>query len=228
MEYSIVGGNLPVLKLSLEKGETVSCEAGAMSWMDDCIRMETNTGGGLSKMIGRILTKENAFLNRYTAESPGEVAFSSKFPGSILSVPITSNNGIIIQKGSFLAEVGNVETSVYIQKTISGGFFGGEGFLMRRYRGEGVIFLEIDGSAHEYTLSNEESKIVDTGYLAAMSDTCSLSVQAVRGIKNIFFGGEGIFNTVVTGPGKIYLQSMPISATAMIIYNHMPHPSNNS
>lgn len=225
MKYVIEGESLPVLKVSLEAGESITCEAGAMSWMDSGIEMQT-AAGGLGKMLGRMLTKEAAFENNYVANSAGEIAFSSKFPGSIRAVEVTPENGIVIQKGSFLASFGDVHSEVYFQKKIGGGLFGGEGFLMRRYTGNGIVFLEIDGSAHEYELAAGARKIIDTGYVAAMSDSCTMQVETVKGVKNILFGGEGLFNTVVSGPGKIILQSMPIAGTAMQLYEFMPHPSN--
>lgn len=226
MRYSIEGGNLPVLKIQLEKGEIVECEAGAMSWMDDEIEMQTQAGG-IGKMFGRMFTRENAFLNTYFARRDGEIAFSSRFPGAILAIPVTPGNGLIVQKGSFLACVGQIESEVYIQKKFAGGLFGGEGFLMRKYTGDGIVFLEVDGSTHEYTIPAGDCKIVDTGYVAAMSESCSMEIRSIKGVKNVLFGGEGLFNTVVYGPGKVILQSMPISATAMQLYQYMPHPSSN-
>lgn len=226
MKYQISGENLPVLKVILEAGENIQCEAGAMSWMDNEIEMQTSAGG-LGKMLGRMLTNENAFLNTYIANRPGEIAFSSKFPGSIRAVEIHPGNGLIVQKGSFLASYGNINSEVYIQKRLNRGFFGGEGFLMRRFTGNGLVFLEIDGSAHEYDISQNDCKIVDTGYVAAMSESCRMEVTTVKGIGNVLFGGEGLFNTVVYGPGHVILQSMPIASTAMKLYEYMPHPSNN-
>ena len=224
MRYNVEGDNLPVLKVYLEAGEQIQCEAGAMSWMDEGIVMQTQ-GGGLGKMLGRAFTGENMFLNEYVAERPGEIAFASKFPGSIRAVQISEGNGLIVQKGSYLATVGNISSEVFFQKKLGKGLFGGEGFLMRRFTGSGIVFLEIDGSAHEYELSAGQRKIVDTGNLAAMSESCSLDIQTIAGVKNILFGGEGLFNTVITGPGKVILQSMPISSTAMKLYQYMPHPS---
>jgi len=221
MKYSISGDSLPVLKISLEQGEAVQCEAGAMSWMDSGIEMNTS-GGGLGQMFGRMLTKENAFMNTYVANTAGEIAFSSKFPGSIVAVEVTPGNGVVIQKGSFLACTGDIKSEVYFQKKLAGGLFGGDGILMRRYTGTGLVFLEIDGSAHQYELPAGVSKIVDTGYVAAMSETCTLDVTTVKGVTNVLFGGEGLFNTVVTGPGTVTLQSMPIAATAMTLYTYMP------
>lgn len=227
MRYRIDGDNLPVLKVRLERGEMIECESGAMSWMDDGIAMQTS-GGGLGKMFGRMLTKENAFMNTYVAEREGEIAFSSKFPGSIEAVEITPSNGLVIQKGSFLASFGQINSEVYIHERLGKGLFGGEGFLMRRYSGKGIVFLEIDGSAHTYELAAGECKVIDTGYVAAMSDSCRMEVRTIKGVANVLFGGEGLFNTVVYGPGKVILQSMPIASTAMQLYQYMPHPSNNS
>lgn len=222
MQYIIDGGNLPVLKVRLEAGEQIQCEAGAMSWMDEGIEMQT-TAGGLGKMLGRMLTNENAFMNTYIANYGGEIAFSSRFPGSIRAVEITPGNGLIIQKGAYLASAGNLTNEVFFQKRLSTGFFGGEGFLMRKFSGTGIVFLEIDGSAHEYDIPAGSCKIIDTGYLAAMSESCTMEVRSVKGIKNMLFGGEGFFNTAVKGPGRIILQSMPISSTAMVLYQFMPH-----
>lgn len=225
MRYRIDGENLPVLKVLLEQGEAIECEAGAMSWMDDEIQMQTSAGG-LGKMFGRMLTNERAFTNTYVANRTGEIAFSSKFPGSIRAVEITPGNGLIVQKGSFLASFGNITSEVYIQQRLGRGLFGGEGFLMRRFTGNGIVFLEIDGSAHEYDIPAGDCKIIDTGYVAAMTESCRMEVKTISGVTNVLFGGEGLFNTVVYGPGKVTLQSMPIASTAMQLYQYMPHPSN--
>lgn len=224
MQYEIAGGSLPVVKVQLKAGESIVCESGGMSWMDDEIEMQTSAGG-IGKALGRMFTNEHAFMNTYIAQKDGEIALASKFPGSIRAVEITPDQGIVIQKGSFLAYVGDIENEVFFQKKLSTGFFGGEGFLMRRYHGNGIVFLEIDGSAHEYEIPAGDCKIIDTSHVAAMSDSCKMDVRAVKGVKNALLGGEGFFNTVVQGPGKIILQSMPIAATAMEIYNYMPHPS---
>ncbi len=225
MEYNIIGANLPAVTISLNAGEAIKCESGAMSWMDDGIKMETS-GGGVGKMLGRMFTGESLMLNTYTAQVPGEIAFASSFPGSIRAVEVTPNSPIIAQKGAFLASYGNIEMSTHIQKKIGGGFFGGEGFLMQKFSGQGIVFLEIDGSAVEYELQPGQRKIIDTGYLAMMDASVDLSIETVKGLKNMVFGGEGIFNTVLTGPGRIIIQTMPVSGTAMTLYKYMPHPSN--
>ncbi len=224
MEYRIVGDNLPVLLLQLHAGEKVTCEAGAMSWMDDEIEMQTE-GGGLGKMFGRLMTSENMFMNHYVARQDGEIAFASHFPGTIRAVEVTPQRSIVIQKGSYLAHFGNIETKVFFQKKAGAGFFGGEGFLMRQYSGQGIVFLEIDGSAIEYDIPAGDRKIIDTGYVAMMDATCTMDVVTIKGAKNILLGGEGLFNTVVSGPGHIILQSMPIAQTAMMLSRFIPSGS---
>ena len=177
--------------------------------------METTTGGGIGRALGRMFAGEAMFQNRYTAQGgPGMIAFASSFPGSIRAFTIAPGREIIVQKSGFLAAEESVTLSVTFQKKLGSGFFGGEGFIMQKLSGSGVAFTEFDGHVMEYDLAPGQSMIVDTGYLAAMDATCSMDIQAVPGVKNMLFGGEGVFNTVVTGPGKIYLQTMPISAVA--------------
>lgn len=213
--YEIEGGNLPVVICYPEAGQTLCTEKGAMSWMSPNMRMSTNAGGGLKKAFGRLLSGESIFLNEYTATgSKGMIAFASSFPGSIIPYQITPGNGIIVQKRGFLAMEKGLELSMYFQKRLGKGLFGGEGFIMQRISGNGMVFLEIDGYCKEYELRAGESIIVDTGYLAAMSETCTMDIETIAGGTNIFFGGEGLFNTRITGPGKVYLQSMPIINTA--------------
>jgi len=223
MNYRIEGGSLPVVIISLNPGESVNCESGSMSWMSAGIKMQTSTGGGIGKMFGRMMTGESAMINTYTAEQAGEIAFASSFPGSIKAIELNGNS-FLAQKGAFLASFGNIEQSVGIQKNVGGGFFGGEGFLMQRFSGTGIVFLEVDGTAIEYDLQPGEKMVVDTGYTVMMDSTVNLEVEMVKGVKNVLFGGEGLFNTTLTGPGKIMLQSMPVSATAMVLYKYMPHP----
>ena len=215
IRYTIEGGNLPVVICHPEAGQTICTERGAMSWMSPNMRMETNMGGGLKKAIGRMFAGESIFMNEYTpVGGEGLIAFASSFPGSILPFEVTPGNGIIVQKRGFLAMEKGLELSVYFQRKLGKAFFGGEGFIMQKITGNGVVFLEIDGYCKEYELAAGESMVLDTGYLAAMSESCSMDVQTVQGAKNMFFGGEGWFHTRVTGPGKIYIQTMPIIQTA--------------
>lgn len=218
IKYEIEGGNLPVVICYPEVGETLCTESGAMSWMSPNMRMDTNTGGGIKKMLGRMFSGESLFLNEYTAVGgTGMIAFAASFPGSIIPYQVTPGNGIIVQKRGFLAMEKGLELSMYFQKKLGKGFFGGEGFIMQRITGDGMVFLEIDGYCKAYDLAAGQSIVVDTGYLAAMSETCTMDIQMVQGAKNIFLGGEGLFHTTVTGPGKVYIQSMPVINTAMRI-----------
>jgi uncharacterized protein (TIGR00266 family) len=218
IRYEIEGGNLPVVICYPEQGQTLCTEKGAMSWMSPNMKMETNAGGGIGKVFGRLFSGESIFMNEYTPElGNGMIAFASSFPGSIIPYQVTPGNGIIVQKRGFLAMEKGLDLSIYFQKRLSRGLFGGEGFIMQRISGNGMVFLEIDGHCKEYTLAHGESLIVDTGYLAAMSESCTMDIQTVKGVKNMFFGGEGIFHTRVTGPGKVYIQSMPISHMAEVL-----------
>lgn len=215
IRYEIEGGNLPVVICYPEAGQTLCCESGAMSWMSPNMHMDTNAGGGLKKMFGRMFSGESLFLNEYTAQNGrGMIAFASSFPGSIIPYQVTPGNGIIVQKRGFLAMEKGLELSVYFQRKLGRGFFGGEGFIMQRISGTGMVFLEIDGYCKQYELAPGQSIIVDTGYLAAMSESCTMDVETVKGAKNIFLGGEGLFHTRITGPGRVYIQSMPIINTA--------------
>ena len=225
MQYRIDGTPLPVVSCTLAAGETMITESGGMAWMTPNLQMET-TGGGMGRMLGRMFSGESLFLNRYTAVGgEGMIAFASSFPGSIMPVEITPGSGLICQKKVFLASEAGVELSVFFQKKLASGLFGGEGFIMQRLSGQGTAFLEIDGHAMEYQLAAGQSLVVDTGYLAAMSESCSIEVVTVPGVKNMLFGGEGIFNTVVTGPGRVVLQSMPVSAMAGALRPFFPSSS---
>lgn len=222
MNYSIEGAPLPVVILSLDANETVITEKGAMSWMSPNMQMETS-GGGVGKMFSRAFSGESMFVNHYTAAGgPGTLACASSFPGEIRAFEIGPGQEIVAQKSAFLASTPGVEFSIFFQKKIAGGLFGGEGFIMQRFSGNGVVFVEFDGYIKEYDLGPGQQMIIDTGYLAAMSSTCSVDIKSVPGLKNALFGGEGLFNTVLTGPGKVYLQSMPISQMAGSLIPYLP------
>ena len=228
IKYEIEGGSLPVVICYPEIGQTLCTQSGAMSWMSPNMQMQTNSGGGIKKALGRLFSGDSIFMNEYTPQGGnGMIAFASSFPGSIIPFEITNGNGIIVQKSGFLAMEKGLDLSVFFQKSLGRGFFGGEGFIMQRISGEGTAFVEIDGYCKEYTLAAGESIIVDTGYLAAMSETCTMDIQTVKGIKNALFGGEGVFNTRITGPGKVYIQSMPIINTAQRLIPYLPQPSSN-
>jgi len=227
MQYQIAGEPLPVVTCQLAAGETMITERGSMSWMTPNMRMETTTNGGLGKAFGRLLAGEALFQNRYTAQGgPGLIAFASSFPGSIRAFEIAPRRELVVQKSGFLAAEAGVELSIFFQKKLGSGFFGGEGFIMQKLSGQGIAFAEFDGHVVEYELSAGQSLVVDTGYIAAMDATCSVDIVTVPGVKNAFFGGEGLFNTVVTGPGHIWLQTMPISNVAAVLRPFFPSSNN--
>ena len=223
MKYNIEGEPLPVVICELDANETMITEKGAMSWMTPNMKMETSSNGGVGKMLGRAFSGESMFQNRYTAQGgPGMIAFASSFPGSIRDFEVAPGQEIIAQKSAFLASTAGVELSVHFQKKVGAGFVGGEGFIMQKLSGQGVVFLEFDGYIKEYELQPGQSMILDTGYLAAMTGTCQMDVQTVPGLKNALFGGEGLFNTVITGPGHIWVQTMPISQMASSLVPYLP------
>lgn len=229
IKYEIEGGSLPVVICHPEAGETLVTQRGAMSWMSPNMRMDTNAGGGIGKIFGRMFSGESIFLNEYTAEGGrGTIAFASSLPGRIIPFEVTPGNGIIVQKGGFLAMEKGLDLSVYFQKRLGGALFGGEGFIMQRISGSGMVFVEIDGYCKEYDLAAGETIILDTGYLAAMSESCTMDIEPVRGAKNIFFGGEGLFHTRVSGPGKVYVQSMPLMQIAQRLSPYIEVQSSSS
>lgn len=222
MRYEVRGEPMPVVICSLENGETMISEAGAMSWMSPNMEMKT-TGGGVGKVFGRMFSGESLFQNRYTATGGnGMIAFASSFPGSIRAIEITPDRPVIVQKSGFLASEESVELSVFFQRKLATGFFGGEGFIMQKLSGHGMAFVEIDGSTVEYELKPGQQIVIDTGYLAMMDATCTMDVKTVSGVKNVLFGGESLFNTVVTGPGKVVLQTMPMNNFAGAIAKVLP------
>lgn len=229
MNYEIKGGNLPYLVCHLNKDQKVICEGGSMSWMNSNISMDTTSNGGIKKVFSRALSGEKLFQNVYTATSDNaEIAFASTFPGTILPFEIGEGKEIICQKKSFLAGTENVELSIHFNKKIGVGFFGGEGFIMQKISGNGLAFIEIDGSAEEVVLEAGQQLVVSTGHLVMMDATCQIDVKGVSGLKNVFLGGEGLFNTVITGPGRVVLQSMPVSKTANVIGGYLPLNVNNN
>lgn len=223
MRYEIKGGMMPVVEIILDAGESMVCERGSMVWMSPNMQMETR-GGGVGKMIGRAFSGEAMFQNIYTAQGgPGMITFGSSFVGNIMAIELKPGQEIICQKSAFLASTAGVTLEIAFQKRASAGFFGGEGFIMQRVKGQGIVFLEIDGSAVEYMLALGQQMVIDTGYLAMMDGTCTITAETVKGgAKNMFFGGEGFFNTVVTGPGRITLQTMPKSQLASEIASMIP------
>lgn len=221
MQYEIEGGAFPVVVCHLEAGEQMKTEKGSMVWMDPCVTMET-TGGGVGKMFSKMFSGESMFQNIYTASSTGLIAFGSSFPGKILPVQIEPGKGFIAQKMSFLASEMGVDLSIFFNKKMSGGFFGGEGFIMQRMSGQGLVFLECDGELVKYELAAGQSMLIDTGNVLGFTEGMTIEVERIHGAKNIMLGGEGLFNTKVTGPGTLWLQTMPLATLANSIAAHLP------
>lgn len=223
MQYRIEGETLPVVVCELEIGEKMITEGGSMAWMSPNMKMETTTNGGLGKALGRMFSGEKMFQNIYTATNgSGLIAFASSFPGSIKAFEISAGNEMIFQKRAFLAGESSIKLDIFFNKKVSGGLFGGEGFILQRVSGNGTVFAEFDGHAVEYELAAGQKIVANTGHLAAMSASCTMEVQTVSGAKNILFGGEGIFNTVICGPGKVWLQTMPVEKVANSLLPFLP------
>ena len=222
MQYRIEGGSLPVVLVRLTAGEQLISQAGGRTWSRGPVQTETKAEGGAGGALGRLFTGESLFMSRYTARGDAEIAFASTFPGSIVARQLAAGESIVCQKRAFLAATLGVKLSVFFQKRLGVGLVGGEGFLMQRVTGPGTAFFEIDGYAAEYTLAPGEQIVCDTGALALMDATCSVDVRLVNSVKGMIFGGEGIFDTVITGPGKVTLQTMSAAQLAQILLPYLP------
>lgn len=222
MEYEIKGAPFPVAICTLHNGESLITERGSMSWMSDNMEMKT-VGGSVGKAIGRMFSGESLFQNKYTARKEGAyIAFASSFPGKIMALNIRPGFEIIVQKSGFLACEEGVDLSIAYKKKLGASMFGGEGFIMQKLSGNGTAFVEIDGDVCEYNLAPGETMYLDTGYLAMMDSTVTMDIQMVKGAKNIILGGEGLFNTKIVGPGRVWIQTMPIATLAQSIIPYVP------
>ena len=223
LKYEIKGEPFPIVTCQLENGQSLITEKGGMAWMTDKIKMVTDAKGGLMKGLGRMVSGESLFLNTYTAEGDNqEITFGSSYAGKILDFKLDGSNEIIAQKGAFLAMEPTVTLSTHFNKKLGAGIFGGEGFIMQKFTGEGYVFLEIDGDVIEYELKEGEKMFIDQGYLAAMDSTVLFDITTVKGVKNVLFGGEGLFLGTVTGPGRIWIQTMPMANLVNVMLSHMP------
>ena len=221
MRYEIKGGAFPVVVCELADGEQMITEKGSMVWKSPNMQMDTR-GGGLGKMFSNAFSVESIFQNIYTARGAGMIAFGSSFPGQIKAVTIAPGQDMILQKTAFLAAEPGVELSIHFNKKLGTGLFGGEGFIMQRLSGSGVAFAEIDGELVEYELREGQQIVADTGNVAGFTAGVKMEIQQVPGMKNKLLGGEGLFNTLLTGPGRVWLQTMPISSVAASIRPYIP------
>lgn len=226
MKYEVKGGNLPYVSLTLNRGEEVYTTSGAMSWMSSDISMETSASGGILGGMKRMFSGESFFTVNFKALSDNQtIAFSTSFPGSIFPVNLQNGKSIIAQKRAFLVAEKGVNLEIYFHKRLGTGFFGGEGFIMQKISGKGYVFLEIDGALEEIELRAGETIKVDTGHVAFIEESVEMNINAIKGFKNILFGGEGLFLTTLTGPGKVYLQSIPLQNFANSILPFIPMSS---
>jgi uncharacterized protein (TIGR00266 family) len=223
VKYELRGDTLPVVILTLEQGESVFTESGGMSWMSEGFEMKTNMKGGIFGGIARTLAGESLFMTTYTMnKASGIIAFSSSFPGKIVPIHLQAGESIICQKSVFLCAEHSVKLATHLKKKLGAGFFGGEGFILQKVTGPGWCFLEIDGEAVEYQLGSGEKMKVDTGHVAVFESSVNYDIEMVKGFRNILFGGEGLFLTTLQGPGKVWLQSMPINNLAARIIPYIP------
>ncbi len=223
MEYKVIGSVMPVVEIALQQGETIYAQPGSMSWMDADVEMETSTGG-LLKGLKRTLTGERLFLVFFRTQRPGAmVAFGHSYPGHIIPVDVATQS-IICQKRAFLCAQEGVELSLAFQRRLGAGIFGGEGFILQKLSGTGTAFIEIDGECIERELAAGETIRVETGNVAAFEESVDMDIEMVRGLKNVFFGGEGLFVTTLKGPGKIWLQTMPLQNLARDLIPFLPKP----
>ena len=223
MQYRIEGTTLPVVTVTLTPGQRIYSSSGGMSWMTQAVEMETNTGGGLGRMVKRALSGESLFIvDYYVDRGEGEVAFSAEFPGKILDLDLADGQSVIVQKDAFLCADKSVDLDMHFRKRLGAGLFGGEGFIMQRLTGPGRAFVNFDGEILVKDLQPGELLRVDTGHVAMIDPTVDFDVEIVRGFKNILLGGEGLFLATLRGPGKAYLQTMPMDKLAQKIAQYMP------
>lgn len=224
MKYEVIGDTMPAVEVTFDQaGESMYTQSGGMAWMSEGIAMDSNMRGGLGKSIGRMFSGESIFLATYRAERAGaSIAFASTVAGEVLPVDIGACGGLIAQKGAFLCSEDSVELSVALTKKLSAGLFGGEGFILQDIHGTGMVFLEIDGNKVEKVLAPGEVLKVDTGNVVAFEKSVKYEIEKVKGLKNIFFGGEGLFLTKLTGPGRVFLQTQNFNEFAGRIISMMP------
>lgn len=224
MRFEISGTTMQTVGIDLAPGETVYSQTATMAWMTDRVRMHTNTGGGFLAGLARSFTGGSFFITDFTADSgPGHVAFAPRFPGSILARTLRPGESLICRKETFLCAEKSVQLDIAFQQRLGAGFFGGEGFILQRVTGPGTVWLDLSGEVVVEELAPGQRLLVHAGHVGIQSPSVQFSIQMVRGFRNILFGGEGLFLATVTGPGKVWLQSMPVMNLAEEIAKFLPH-----
>ena len=223
MKYKIEGTLMQLLEVDLQQGESVYTESGGMAWMGDGIDMKTDTKGGLMRGLGRALSGESLFMTTYTCNvSSGKIVFTPEAPGKILDMYLEPGQSLICQKDSFMCAENSVKMEMFFRKKLGAGLFGGEGFILQKVTGPGMVFLEIPGEVKTYTLGANSHMKVDPGHIAVFEPTVSYDISMVKGVKNILFAGEGLFLASLHGPGQVWLQTMPIANLASKLARYFP------
>ncbi len=224
MKYEIIGETVPAVEVTLNRGESMYTQRGGMAWQTEGIKMTTNAHGGVMKSLGRMFAGESIFMSTYTSEKDeAKVAFATTVPGAVMPINMSElPQGFMIQKGAFLAAEPGVELNVKLTKRFSAGLFGGEGFILQQATGNGMLFLEVDGDAIVRELKPGEVLKVDTGNVVGFEQSVSYEIETVKGLGNIFLGGEGLFLTKLVGPGKVIIQSQNFGDFAGRILGMMP------
>lgn len=224
--YKIDGTTLPVLTLELKPGQVVYSESGGMSWMSGNVEMKTHTGGGLGKLIKRAVSGESLFITDFFVNSgTGTLAFASEFPGKIIPFKLEAGQSLIFQKDAFMCAEKEIDLDIHFRRKLGTGFFGGEGFIMQKATGPGMVFAELDGEVVEFNLGPGQVLKVDTGHVAVIEPTVGFDITMLKGFRNILLGGEGLFLARLTGPGKVWLQTMPMMKLAQKVLQFMPKTS---
>ena len=228
MEYQINGSVMQSLEVRLQSGESVFTESGGMAWMTGNIEMDTGTKGGLMAGLGRALAGESLFMTTYTCQGGNAlIGFTPEAPGKVMDVKLAAGQSLICQKDSFMCAEGSVKLEMHFRKKLGTGFFGGEGFILQKVTGPGTAFLEVPGEVKMYELPANGEMKVDPGYIAAFEPSVSYEITRVKGLKNILFSGEGLFLASLKGPGKVWLQTLPLTNLAAKLYKYMPKPSSS-
>ncbi len=217
IDYRIHGDDLQMVEIFLDPGEGVQAETGTMTFMEDGIEMQTTTGGGFLKGLKRALAGESFFITTFVNRSNrrASVAFAAPYPGKIIPIDLRAEGGAFIcQRNSYLVSALGVDVEVTFSRRLGAGLFGGEGFILQRLRGDGMAFVHAGGTVIEKHLEPGQTLQVDTGCIVGFAPTVDYDIRFVKGFRNILFGGEGLFLATLTGPGRVLLQSLPLSRLA--------------
>ena len=229
MNYEISGTLMQTVAINLEPGETVYSQTNTMAWMNDGVAMDTHTGGGLFAGLKRTFGGGSFFVTDFTATGQkGHVAFAPRFPGTIIARELRGGESLICRKETFLVAQKSVTLELAWQKRIGSGFFGGNGFLLQKLTGPGIVWLDLSGELIERELAAGERLLVHAGHVGVFEPTVSFDIQMISGFKNLLFGGEGLFLATLTGPGRIWLQSMPIMNLAEELARYLPMGGNDN